>query len=174
MKAIEFKEQNCVFKGPAGSDIKDLPAFNTGKQIISKWELSDEEIEQINKTKCFYFAIHGPMMPPVHFTVENPFFEYKHPFAFSLVEYKTPTRIRTETPPKYKKIFVNGHFAIPTTFKYDGETYYLKTLPEEAKPNENFNITENMWCWCLIKGQLKLRYISTLTGDWVDSLGVTF
>lgn len=77
MRAIEFKEQNAVLGKPAGmtdEECKPLPVFRDGKQCVSVWELSPEELEFINQTKVVYLGVlSGNTQPPVFLTVESPF-----------------------------------------------------------------------------------------------------
>lgn len=77
MKAIEFKEQNAVLKKPESmtdQECSSLPCFMDGRNVISKWELSDKEIEEIIKTKCIYVCVlSGASSPPIRPDVFTPF-----------------------------------------------------------------------------------------------------
>lgn len=66
-KGIDFPEANGVFKAPKGDEdrISELPVFTNGKYIVSCWELSYEEIEEVIKTRKVYLGILGQGMPPV-------------------------------------------------------------------------------------------------------------
>ncbi len=73
---VEFPEQNCVFgKPPSMTDEQcvALPAHKSPEQIISCWELSDEEIEMLIKTKRVYLSVIGGVQPPVAIVVDPPF-----------------------------------------------------------------------------------------------------
>jgi hypothetical protein len=44
---------------------------------ISKWELSEEELKQIQESKSVYLWIYSNGMPPVSLTVNDPWDETK-------------------------------------------------------------------------------------------------
>lgn len=59
MKPIEFEEQNILF-GENQPEYQPLPAFK-GKgpqgEVISCWELTDEEIEKLKVTKQIWVSL---------------------------------------------------------------------------------------------------------------------
>ena len=69
MKPVEFKEQNVVF-GKGQPESQDLPAYlnrtkETG-EAVTCWEISDEELEEIVKTKRIWLnqlTFHSPFQP---------------------------------------------------------------------------------------------------------------
>jgi len=76
MSPIEFKEQNVVF-GKDQPAYNPLPAFlsndNLG-MVVTKWELSDEEIEILKTQKCVWlkvFTFNEPLQPQL-LQVEKP------------------------------------------------------------------------------------------------------
>lgn len=77
MKPIEFNEQNKVLLKPENmtdEECKSLPVFSNGKECISCWQLSDEEIEKLKETKCIWLGVlSGQTQPPVFLNVDNPF-----------------------------------------------------------------------------------------------------
>ena len=76
---LNFKQANTVFNAPEGSnDIAPLKAFvGTSREgyplIISKWNLSKEDIETINAGGSIYLCMYSHNLPPVLLTTENPF-----------------------------------------------------------------------------------------------------
>lgn len=75
MKPVKFKEANTTF---IAEGIPDLPAFVGDNQhsnpvIISKWELSEEEVQQIVKNKSIYLVVAGQGMPPLSMHTETVF-----------------------------------------------------------------------------------------------------
>lgn len=79
MKPVTFKEANMKFVAPADQpEVGDLPAFVGNDQegspvIISKWELSEEEVKQIVKNKLIYLVVAGQGMPPLSMHTETVF-----------------------------------------------------------------------------------------------------
>jgi hypothetical protein len=63
-KAIDFKDSNEVLKGP---NCNDLPVFydKTSANIISCWELSKEELEEVAKTGKIWLQVLGYQPPLV-------------------------------------------------------------------------------------------------------------
>ncbi|MFZ1591974.1 MAG: hypothetical protein WAT27_07805 [Chitinophagales bacterium] len=79
MKPVTFKEANMKFVAPADQpQVGDLPAFVGNNQegspvIISKWELSEEEVQQIVANKSIYLVVSGQGMPPLSMHTETVF-----------------------------------------------------------------------------------------------------
>lgn len=76
MKAIEFNEMNAKI-AENQQEYETLPAriYNDGfGEVISCWELSDEEFEIIKKTKCIWLSIltFNKGIAPVVLMVEKP------------------------------------------------------------------------------------------------------
>ena len=76
---VKFPESNFVWRGhPETEDqneITDLHTF-TGDDLsfhISKWEFTEEEIEEIQKNKCMWLYVYG-MHPPVSVMGHKPGF----------------------------------------------------------------------------------------------------
>lgn len=70
----EFDEVNQIWKGWEADESKgldkvnDLPVHRTETESISMWQLSDEELKEINKTKTVWLSIVGEIHPPVFIT----------------------------------------------------------------------------------------------------------
>lgn len=83
MEATGFKESNVVLDKPPGmtdDDCYSLSVFrgvNTNgiPIVISCWKLSQEELEEFNKTKRIYLMVCGQSMPPVALMAKSPFKE---------------------------------------------------------------------------------------------------
>ena len=81
MIPVTFEQSNFVFTKP--NDMTDeqcssLPVYkglsNNGfPVIISCWQFSKEDLEEIKRTGCIYLSITGHGMPPVNLFTENPF-----------------------------------------------------------------------------------------------------
>ncbi len=86
MLPITFKETNFTFTKPEGwtdEQCGDLPVWkgdvpldnlgNTAPAIVSCWQFSKEDLEEIRRTGCIWLSITGKGMPPVSLFTENPF-----------------------------------------------------------------------------------------------------
>lgn len=66
MKPIEFKGQNLVF-GANQPEYQPLPALKLHDgQVITCWQLTDEELEEVIKNKCIYLqqmTFNTPLQP---------------------------------------------------------------------------------------------------------------
>lgn len=66
MKPIEFNEQNCVYAKDQ-PEYTPLPVFkNEEGDVISCWELSDDEIKQIVESKKLWISVktfNKPLQP---------------------------------------------------------------------------------------------------------------
>ncbi len=64
---VDFKGSNIVYSGKSvGDDVADLHVFANGAAIVSCWELSDEEIEEIVRTRrVFHSSFSGQTLYPV-------------------------------------------------------------------------------------------------------------
>lgn len=72
MKPIKDKHTNSVLKAPKGQEdtVLDLPItrlkYQDGSQAVeSCWQLSKEELEEINKSGKIYFVCMGRTHPPI-------------------------------------------------------------------------------------------------------------
>ena len=72
MNPINFNEVNVNY---VADGCEDLPVFKGDNQIISCWELSAEEIQEIVKNKVIWLSIWGNAQPPVCLMAETPFIE---------------------------------------------------------------------------------------------------
>jgi hypothetical protein len=86
MLPVSFPEKNFVFTKPADmtdEQCMDLPVWRGNvpvdaagtmyPAIISCWQLSKEDLEEIQHTGCVWLSITGSGMPPVSIFTENPF-----------------------------------------------------------------------------------------------------
>jgi Zn-finger protein len=77
MTPVQFPEQNIVLSKPESmtdEECSSLPVHTDGKVCISCWELTDEEISELQKTKKLWLQVYsGQSQPPVLPQVEYPF-----------------------------------------------------------------------------------------------------
>ena len=82
MKPIEFKEQNRILSKPDSmteEECSSLPVFTNGNECISLWQLSEEELQKIQETKCIWLGVvSGITQPPVFLSVDSPFIQQKN------------------------------------------------------------------------------------------------
>lgn len=70
MNPVNFEDVNCVFKAPGCGD---LPAVKTDKSIVSCWEMTEKEKEELLKTGKIYLLVMGEIQPPVSLYVDRPY-----------------------------------------------------------------------------------------------------
>jgi len=73
-----FNEENGVLDGPPGmSECEPLSVWrgeqNNQPLVISCWKLTNEELEEINKTGRVWLYVCGQTMPPVSLQIKHPF-----------------------------------------------------------------------------------------------------
>ena len=74
MTPTSFPEQNFVFTAPENMpECGNLPAFLHQGGVLSCWEISDEELEVIAKTKRIWVNMSTHTIPPTSISVEIPF-----------------------------------------------------------------------------------------------------
>jgi len=86
MLPVSFPEQNKVYLKPEGwtdEQCSDLPVWqgaapideagNTAPVIISCWQFSKEDLDEIQKTGRVWLSVTGSSQPPVSLFTENPF-----------------------------------------------------------------------------------------------------
>lgn len=86
MLPTDFPQANFTFQKPSGmtdeqcsdlrvwkGDVKIDEQGNTFPAIISRWQFSKEDLEEIQRTGCIWLSITGGGMPPVSLFTENPF-----------------------------------------------------------------------------------------------------
>lgn len=74
MRPIRFEGCNTTYTAPDGmDDCAELPAYQGDGYIISKWEISPEELLRIIFRKSVYLQIAGSIQPPVAITPDSPF-----------------------------------------------------------------------------------------------------
>lgn len=64
---VEFEGHNHVLRAPGGAEnVTPLPIFRNGTCCVSCWELSDDEIAEIVKSRRIYLSVFfGNTQPPV-------------------------------------------------------------------------------------------------------------
>jgi hypothetical protein len=66
---VEFKGQNVVLQPPRGSEnVGPLPIFRNGTCCVSCWQLTPEELAEINANggRVFLSVFFGNTQPPVY------------------------------------------------------------------------------------------------------------
>jgi len=84
--AVDFPESNDVLKAAPGTEdaVNDLRIFRQGLSftpngqrldlcVVSCWELSDEELAEVIRTKRIYFQALGRTHPPIMVHGSTPF-----------------------------------------------------------------------------------------------------
>jgi len=65
----DFAEANLLLVGPEGrDDIIPLPVRRTDDSVVSRWELSAEEVREIAETGVVWLSVIGRTAPPVYVT----------------------------------------------------------------------------------------------------------
>lgn len=88
MKPINFPEQNMVFTKPENmtdEECSSLPTFTNNEQIVSCWELTDEEIRQIQITRQVWVILWSKFQPPLSLVTENPFIQLDTTLESSII-----------------------------------------------------------------------------------------
>ncbi|MBS3648756.1 hypothetical protein KEU06_08955 [Pseudaminobacter sp. 19-2017] len=71
---VAFAGQTDILGAPKGSaGVKPLPCYMDGSQVISAWQLSPEEIEEVLRTGIVWCFVMSSNQPPVYLTGTNPF-----------------------------------------------------------------------------------------------------
>jgi hypothetical protein len=74
MKPVTFQGANRLFRGPEGSDIQPLPAFDEGQGfIVSCWEPSPEDLAALAAGGRIWLVVLGNKHPPVQLQTVWPF-----------------------------------------------------------------------------------------------------
>ena len=70
---VAFPGSNAVLGPPPGSEnIEPLPIFRNGTCCVSAWELTEEELAEIVKTKRVFLSVFfGNTQPPVYVGSES-------------------------------------------------------------------------------------------------------
>lgn len=73
-EAIPFRQQNDNLTAPSGSpNVLELPVHRADGLILSKWKLTNPEIEEIGRTGIVWLWVMGERMPPVAIQTNDPF-----------------------------------------------------------------------------------------------------
>lgn len=73
---IPFPESNiCLKPAPGNEDtVSDLDIYRDDDgRMVSKWKLSQDEIEEINRTGVIWLWVFAQRHPPVTLTTRDPF-----------------------------------------------------------------------------------------------------
>ena len=73
---IEFPEQNYVLGKPkdwTDEQCVPLPCFIDQSQVVSCWQLTQQECEEIGRTGKLFIGVAGATTPPIWITSINPF-----------------------------------------------------------------------------------------------------
>lgn len=70
LKPVDFDEAN---KRMVADGCGDLPVFHEHDAFISCWEVTEEQLAVIAKTRRIWLGVLGKGQPPVWLTVELPF-----------------------------------------------------------------------------------------------------
>ena len=76
MEPVDFTESTLKLGAPKGQEkeVGDLYVYTDKKKCISCWELTDDDLEILKKTKKVYAGVFsGKTQPPIFLTVETPF-----------------------------------------------------------------------------------------------------
>jgi hypothetical protein len=86
MTPIQFKEANFTFVAPPGQEDKvlPLPCFRGNNQehqpvIVTRWQLSEEEIASVVKNGTIDLIVMGERMHPLSLHAENVFSVIEEP-----------------------------------------------------------------------------------------------
>ena len=75
---IEFEQQNAIFTKPedmTDDECVSLHVFQSETQIISCWQLTEDEMIEVAKTGKIYLSVMGQAQPPVCVLGESPFID---------------------------------------------------------------------------------------------------
>lgn len=79
MLPVPFTGSNKTLSKPkdmTDEECAPLEIYTDGKQCVSVWKLSKEDLEKVNKTGVIYLSIiSGSTQPPVSVEVDNPFID---------------------------------------------------------------------------------------------------
>lgn len=76
MEACNFEESNQLFGPPKGmteDEVHTLYTYKGDRQVISCWKVTQEELEEIQKTGRVWLIVMGNDMPPVNLSGTFPF-----------------------------------------------------------------------------------------------------
>lgn len=68
-KPVDWYGKNKILKAPKGTteeQVQDLHIFSNGVVCVSRWQLSEEALKEINETGCIFVSlISGNTQPPL-------------------------------------------------------------------------------------------------------------
>ena len=86
-KGIPFAEANLVLGAPTPEDaaagtvyalhVHRYQDLDGQRQVLSKWELTPEELEEVKRTGVIWFNCWGPTHPPIWISGHDPFVRSK-------------------------------------------------------------------------------------------------
>jgi hypothetical protein len=180
---IEFEQQNFTWGVPKGAEttMRPLPCYvewgsfrdpraaNGGKNFkapvntLSKWELSDEEIDFIVKNRFVWLKQHNAGNPlQAQLIIAGPI-EFPKPYAFCIVYY------RAEKSLKGISVYVSGNFDIIDLISLGDELYSFdqRYTPKFVGPDYGLNI-DDYFFRVPMPDEAKSRAIATIT-EWENS-----
>ncbi len=79
MIPIDFEQSNKILGRPPTMTVEEcssLHIYNHGGVCISCWELSEEELQEVIKTKKIYISVwSGTRQPPIALMAKSPFIQ---------------------------------------------------------------------------------------------------
>lgn len=74
MRPSNFPEADTLLVASEGMEnVLEMPAYCTGMEVISCWELSPDELAQIQRTGRIWLRVQGETQPPLSLHAESPF-----------------------------------------------------------------------------------------------------
>ena len=68
-KPVDWYGANKILKAPQGvteEPVQDLPIFSNGVVCVSRWQLSEKALKEINETGCIFVSCYsGQTQPPI-------------------------------------------------------------------------------------------------------------
>jgi hypothetical protein len=75
MKPIPFPEANTLMVAPPGmADCGSMPVHVDEHSVISKWQLSDEDVEQLIENRCLWLSVFMKGTPPIAMSFDKTIF----------------------------------------------------------------------------------------------------
>lgn len=82
--AYAVKITGCNFRllaPPGRDDVVDLECFRNQAGVVSRWELTDDEVEEILRTRTIFFHCLGNTHPPIWIGAESGMREFTADFG---------------------------------------------------------------------------------------------
>lgn len=122
----DFKQTNLRLLPAPGTEDKVRPilCWTDGNRVISKWQLSEEEVAEVVKTKTLYIEqwASPDAQPPILGHIFSPFTEYENPYAFCYCLYDAGEDDKRGVSMLIQN---NGDYSIPSVIEINGTVYYF-------------------------------------------------